>query len=272
MQPFEIDSWRPSLFIKFSVAIHVISVLTMVLRWDLWAIAVGIIVVNHVALSAAGLWPRCQLLGPNLVKLSKAAAQRGEVAITIDDGPDPEVTPLVLAILAEHSARASFFCIGDRAIANPEVCRTIVASGHSVENHGQFHRKITSLLGPAGWRREVGEAQRVLEEITGQRPQYFRAIAGLRNPFLDPVLRQYGIRLASWTRRGYDTRTDDPDRVLSRLTKNLAAGDILLLHDGHAARTSAGRAVILDVLPRLLAELSVRKLTPVTLPSACNQN
>ena len=262
-------AWRPSPFLIFSATLHLGALGLIVVRTEWWHIAVGALVLNHLALCAAGLWPRSTLLGANIVRLPAAAAQRGEVALTFDDGPDPAVTPQVLAILAQRGVQASLFCIGERAAAFPQVCRAITAAGHAIENHGQLHRKHYSLLGPQGWLREVGAAQATLEAVSGQRPRFFRALAGLRNPFLDPVLHGLGIRLASWSRRGYDTRCSDPDRVLTRLTRDLAAGDILLLHDGNAARTVDGQAVILEVLPRLLDELAARKLTPVTLRSVC---
>ncbi|HMS04910.1 MAG TPA: polysaccharide deacetylase family protein, partial [Burkholderiaceae bacterium] len=94
----------------------------------------------------------------------------------------------------------------------------------------------------------------------------FRAIAGLRNPFLEPILCRQGLLLASWTRRGYDTAEREPERVLARLLDGLAAGDVLMLHDGHAARSASGQAIVLAVLPRLLAELRARGLRAVALP------
>jgi peptidoglycan/xylan/chitin deacetylase (PgdA/CDA1 family) len=114
------------------------------------------------------------------------------------------------------------------------------------------------------------EGQQILHSITGQSPRFYRAVAGLRNPFLDPVLHGVGLQLASWTRRGFDTRERNPEKVLQRLTHQLAAGDILLLHDGNAARTPAGEALIVSVLPRLLETIRARGLTPVTLAHACN--
>lgn len=260
---------RPPPFILVSALVHVAALASFLFAPEHWRWALGALLLDHAFICAAGLWPRSTLLGSNIVRLPEAAARRGEVSITFDDGPDPAVTPKILAILAAHQAKASFFCIGERAAAHPALCRDIVAAGHSVENHGQLHRKHCSLFGPGGWRKEVGDAQAVLERITGQRPRFFRALAGLRNPFLDPVLRQLGVSLASWTRRGYDTRTTDADIVLARLTKNLAAGDILLLHDGNAARTPAGNPVVIEVLPRLLDELAYRNLTTVTLTSLC---
>jgi peptidoglycan-N-acetylglucosamine deacetylase len=79
------------------------------------------------------------------------------------------------------------------------------------------------------------------------------------------------LRLVSWTRRAFDTVSRDPKRVLARLTRGLAGGDILLLHDGHAARTARGTPVILDALPALLDSLSRRQLKPVTLRDAFSE-
>ncbi len=260
-------AWRPTPFIVASILIHAGALLFVLLTPTRWEWALAIVLLNHVAISAVSLWPRSRLLGANLVRLPAAAAERGEVALTFDDGPDPEVTPQVLDILDRYQVRATFFCIGERATAHPEICRDIVARGHTIENHGQSHRHYAALYGIGGWKREVGSAQKTLERITGRRPQYFRALAGLRNPFLDPVLAQLGIRLASWTRRGYDTRCGDADTVLARLTRGLGAGDILLLHDGHCARSAKGVPVVVEVLPRLMAALTTRNLSPVPLGS-----
>lgn len=259
-------AWRPSPFILLSVLLHAGAIALWIFHPTSWPWTLAILVGSHAAVVIAGLLPRCSLLGPNLVRLPAEATARREVAITIDDGPDPDVTPRVLEILATHGARASFFCIGERAGAHPEIIRAIVAGGHRIENHGQRHRNHSAFFGPAGWRREVGEAQATLAALSGRPPQYFRALAGLRNPLLEPVLQQLGLHLASWTRRGYDTRTRDADCVLARLTRDLAAGDILLLHDGNTARTAAGESLILAVLPRLLAKLTESRLIPVSLP------
>ena len=108
----------------------------------------------------------------------------------------------------------------------------------------------------------------MLTPLSGSAPRFFRAPAGLRNPLLDPALQRQGLQLASWTRRGFDTVSTDAASVLARLTRNLAAGDILLLHDGHAARTAAGTPLVLEVLPRLIEAIAQRSLRPVTLREA----
>jgi len=83
-----------------------------------WRWALAALIVNHLILTAVGLWPRSHGLGPNWVRLPAAAAA-GHIAITIDDGPDPVVTPQVLDLLDQYSVRATFFCIGNEAQRYP---------------------------------------------------------------------------------------------------------------------------------------------------------
>lgn len=258
--------WRPSPFLQASALVHAGAAAGLLANPAWWPTAVGALVANHAALTIAGLLPRSHLLGPNLTRLPTDAAHRGEVVISIDDGPDPEVTPRVLEQLTAAGARATFFCIGRRAAAHPTLVQDIVAAGHTVENHSEHHWKRFSTLGPGAMAREIAAAQDTLGRLSGRRPRYFRAPAGLRNPFLDPILSRLDLQLASWTRRAYDTRRGDPQQVLSRLCAGLGGGDILLLHDGNAARTPAGRPVILEVLPALLARLRDAGLTATPLP------
>jgi peptidoglycan/xylan/chitin deacetylase (PgdA/CDA1 family) len=225
---------------------------------------------NHAVLTGAGLWPRSRILGPNWVRLPAASGARGEVAITIDDGPDPGVTPRVLEHLAAHGAVATFFCVGERVERHRALAREILRLGHTIENHSQRHRHNFSLLGPRGMRAEIARAQDGIAQVTGSVPRFFRAPAGLRNPFLDPVLHSLQLRLVSWTRRGFDTVNGNGQTVYQRLARSLRGGDILLLHDGNAAQDAAGQPVILEVLPRLLATLRTQRLTPVTLRAALN--
>ncbi len=260
--------WKPTPAIKITLAAHAAAVVGCLIAPTIWPWALGALVINHAVITTAGLLPRTTLLGPNLNRLPPDSVARREIAITIDDGPDPEITPRVLDLLDAGSTKATFFCIGWRARENPALCREIVARGHRVENHGDSHSKAFAFFGPGRMKADIAAAQATFTEITGQAPRYFRATAGLRNPFLDAVLHGLGLKLASWTRRPYDTRCADPETVLQRLTHNLGPGDILLMHDGHAARMTDGQPVILAVLPRLLATLREHQLNPVTLPDA----
>lgn len=266
--PVNPPRWRPAPLLQASVLVHGAALGAGLWQPGWWPWLASGVVANHVALVGTSLWPRSQSLGSNWVRLPAGATAHQAFAITIDDGPDPEVTPRVLDLLDELGAKASFFCIGHRAQAQPALCRAIVERGHRVENHGHGHSNAFSLFGPGRMRRDIAQAQAVLSDITGQAPRFFRPTAGLRNPFLDPVLHTLGLQHASWTRRGFDTRSGDAATVQRRLLKGFAAGDILLLHDGHSARTDDGTPVLLQVLPRVMAEARRLGLQPVTLSHA----
>lgn len=178
------------------------------------------------------------------------------------------MTPQVLDILDAFGVRATFFCIAKNAQDHPGLVQEIVQRGHDVENHSYRHSLGFALYTPAQQARDIDKAQAALTEIAQRAPHFFRAPAGMRGPLLDPILQQRGLRYISWTRRGFDATERHPARVLSRLTRKLAAGDILLLHDGGAAMAVSGQPVVLEVLPRLLSEIEARKLTCVTLTRA----
>lgn len=261
-------AWHSSGLMRAVIALHLLALAAVIAAPARWTWALAAVVVSHWVVVAVGLWPRSLWLGANWTVLPPAAAARGEIALTIDDGPDPDVTPQVLDLLERHACRATFFCIGTRAERHPELCREIVRRGHAVENHSLRHAHHFSLLGPRGLLREVQAAQETLARVAGERPLFFRAPAGLRNFFLEPVLARLGLRMASWTTRGFDTRIADAEQVTARLLRGLRPGAILLLHDGHAARTVGGVPVILEVLPAVLEHAAATGLRPVTLRQA----
>lgn len=255
--------WTPSPFLRWSTAVHLACLGAALVRPGTRPWATRIVAANQLLISTAGLWPRSQLLGPNLTRLPPSPTPR--VALTFDDGPDPAVTPAVLELLGERDIRASFFLVGQRALAHPELVHSLVERGHRVENHTFHHSHRFAFHGPQGLGLEIQRAQDVLTELTGRAPTHFRAPAGMRNPFVDPVLHRLGLRLVSWTRRGFDGVDRDPDAVVRRLIHHLGDGDILLLHDAHGPRTHSGVPVILETLPRVLDALDAQGLTTTLL-------
>lgn len=255
------SNFRPSKYLVGSAAWNVLGLTTLVAAPVHWRLTVAALVVNHLSIVAAGLTPRSRLLGPNIAR-AESGESRGEVALTFDDGPDPEVTPRVLEILERSGVHASFFCVGERARSAPDLVREIAARGHRVENHSLSHRNDFFFLGPGALTREVDAAQEILSCLSGRAPNFFRAPAGIRSPLVESVLRRAGLRLVSWTRRGFDTVSTSPQRVVARLARGVAAGDILLLHDRRGAR---GSAVILDALPRLLDVIGAQGLAAAPL-------
>ncbi|HEX3379933.1 MAG TPA: polysaccharide deacetylase family protein [Paraburkholderia sp.] len=257
-----------SALLNGTIGWHVIVLIGVAVAPAAWPWWLAAILANHALFTITGLLPRTTLLGPNWTRLPASPRNANAIALTIDDGPDPVVTPQVLDLLDAFEVRATFFCIGTQVERYPQLAREIVARGHALENHSQVHEHTFSLTFPRALTREIATAQRTLETVSGARPMFFRAPAGLRNLFLEPVLRKLDLRLAAWTRRGYDTRERDPHVVARRLLDGLAARDILLLHDGNAALTIEGQPLILAVLPRVIEAARERNLRFVTLREA----
>ena len=184
--------WSPSPLLYASAAVHVRRAAAAVLaRPRAWPWALGAVAANHVGLAAAGLWPRSQLLGPNWIRLPVQSGVSARAAITIDDGPDPAVTPQVLAQLAEHGAHATFFCVGLRVERYADLAREIVSRGHHIENHSQRHRHNFSLLGPGGMAAEIARAQDSIFRVTGCQPTVFsrarRTAQSVSRPRIGPA-------------------------------------------------------------------------------------
>ncbi|MDY7095788.1 MAG: polysaccharide deacetylase family protein [Acidobacteriota bacterium] len=257
--------WRPAPLVATGLALHAGALATVLAAPRLWPWALGVAVADHAVMATAGMLPRCSWLGPTLVRLP-ASEDSATVALTFDDGPDPEVTPRVLDLLAQRGLQATFFVIGELAQRHPEILRRMVAEGHRVENHTWCHPNTFGFYGLHRLGREIDRTQEVVAKITGRTPIYFRAPAGIRSPLLDLALTRRGLILAAWTRRGFDTMDSDPDRVYRRLVQDLHPGNILLLHDGRCATTAEGSPVVLEILPRLLDALETAGLRGAPLP------
>jgi len=262
------SGYRPPPLLAGSLALHAAGALAFAVAPRHWRAIAGVLATDHLVLAAASLWPRGTWVGANQSRLPVTAARRGEVALTFDDGPDPDVTPRVLDLLDRHGARATFFCIGDRVRAYREIAAEIARRGHRVENHTQTHPHLFACYPAPSLLREISDAQESIVRANGRSPRLFRAPAGLRSPLLDRVLFRTGLRLVSWTRRGFDALERNPRRIARRLLAGLSPGDVLLLHDGSSSRKHGGNPVVLEVLPRLLDELAARGLRSVAIDSA----
>ena len=261
-------TWRPSPLILASAALHGVALTSLLAFPRSWSLILATLIGNHAVLSAAGMFPRCGWLGPNITRLPDVQAHEGVVALTFDDGPDPELTPAVLELLEQAGARATFFCVGRRAEAHPDIVATIRDRGHGVENHTYGHPNGFAFRGPRGLRQEIQRGQAAIERAGGGRPRFFRAPAGIQNPWLSFVLADTGLLLVSWSRRGFDTVAHDGARVAASLERGIRGGDILLLHDASSARDSRGRSVVLDALPRVLDAMGRRGLRSEALHAA----
>ena len=205
--------------------------------WE-WALAGGACIAGLYCLAV--LRPGCQWLGPVTCRTGDR-----RILITIDDGPDPHDTPRLLDLLDEYQAKAVFFMIGEKVAAHPELAREVLRRGHKIGNHTLSHPQATFwCAGPWRTRREIEECQRVIEQFTGVKPEWFRAPVGHRNLFTHPIAAMLGMKVMAWNRRGFDAVEKDAEKVLARILPDLGSGDIVLMHEGTPIASEVLRGVL----------------------------
>jgi peptidoglycan/xylan/chitin deacetylase (PgdA/CDA1 family) len=223
-----------------------------------WLAGLFIVFVSHLAFLAVTLVPSWQGFGPVITQFE---TNTDEVWLTIDDGPHLDTTPKVLALLGRYSARATFFLIGEQIARYPDLAHAIVEAGHTIGNHTQRHQKFHFWrLGPDQLVREIDGFSDTAASVGLPVSDLFRAPAGMKNPFLHPILAARDLHLIGWSLRAYDTQLRDPDAIVGRITRCLSPGCIILLHEGDCAD------VRLRALEGLLQELAKRNFRVVTTP------
>jgi peptidoglycan/xylan/chitin deacetylase (PgdA/CDA1 family) len=238
--------FRPTLTIWFIVSAPFLTLVLLLVSGRLWGLA--ILFTSHMALLAVTLVPTLQGFGPVLTKFW---ADTKSVWLTIDDGPDPGTTPQVLALLKAFGAHATFFLIGSKAEKYPELTRMILDGGHTIGNHTQTHPRLTFWrLGPKRLAKEIDEFEATISSIHAPVPIWFRAPAGMKNPFLHPILAVRGLHLVGWSVRAFDTQINDSHRIVHRIKESLSSGSIILFHE------TKQPSVCLQALEQLLRELA----------------
>jgi peptidoglycan/xylan/chitin deacetylase (PgdA/CDA1 family) len=201
-----------------------------------------------------GLAPVVPPLGTALgVQLRQEGAEG--VAITFDDGPHPEGTPLILETLREAGATATFFLAGEQVVRRPALAAEIVAAGHRVELHCHRHRNQLRLT-PRQLLDDADRAREAIEDATGQAIHDYRPPYGIFSALGLRAVRRRGWRPVLWSLWGRDwTRHATAESIAQRATDGARDGDILLLHDadyysvgGSWRRTAAALPIILEGL------------------------
>jgi peptidoglycan/xylan/chitin deacetylase (PgdA/CDA1 family) len=205
------------------------------------------------------LWPQCGMYGD---ALSRGKPGTRRVALTFDDGPHPVTTRAVLELLGAHGARATFFVLGHKVEAHPEVVREIHAAGHTLGIHGFQHDRLFSFRSPGYARRQVERTRLAIAAACGVSPSLFRPPVGFASYRTFRGAERACARVIAWSVRSLDgVRNADPERVARRVIERLEDGAIVLLHD--AAEHDDFTPASIAALPEILHALRERGLTPV---------
>lgn len=197
--------------------------------------------------------------------LWRSPAPDKAVALTFDDGPDPDFTPKVLALLREKGVQAAFFCVGSRVREHPALAKQIAEEGHLLGNHSDSHAMWINFSWRRRLREEISACNTAIEQAAGVKPRLYRAPHGFKNPALGDVLREQGMVAIGWQVRGFDAVVNDAARIAKRIVDKAKPGGVILLHDGAGLQGSADRAATLAALPVVIDGLRARGLEIVRL-------
>ena len=182
--------------------------------------------------------------------------RRAGVALTFDDGPHPEGTPAVLEALARAGARATFFVVGEQVQRRPALVAEIAAAGHIVALHGYRHR-LQLRLGGVEVRADIERGVESIRDAAGIDVAWHRPPYGIYSPAGLKFVREAGLRPLLWSRWGKDWRRfTTPSRIAARATREVGAGDVILLHDADFYSSQDSHRRTVEALETIFSRLS----------------
>jgi peptidoglycan-N-acetylglucosamine deacetylase len=195
-------------------------------------------------------------------------------ALTFDDGPDPELTPRILEVLAEHDVQATFNVMGWNALKHPDLVRAVVAAGHELGNHTWTHQDL-AFASAGQTRRQLDRGRQAIEQTAGVRPRFFRPPRGNLTGSAIQSAAELGYDVLLWSVTRGSAGVGTPASVADHLVRTVARGDVVALHDGIGRGTfyprgagahelRARRLVEVQALPAALERLLGRGLRLVT--------
>jgi peptidoglycan-N-acetylglucosamine deacetylase len=223
-----------------------------------WLIATPITLTAAAVTAYGAVNPRSELFGPTVWRTTSPR----KLAITFDDGPNPNITLEILKLLEPYEARVTFFMVGRFAQQCPELVREIAVCGHAIGNHTATHANLFWST-PTQIRQQMQGCNEAIGTITGVAPKWFRPPWGMRNPWVVSLATGLGMRTVLWTLLPGDWRVKPSSWLIKRMEpiakraqsssvpgKNVQAahGDVLCLHDGDYRFLNADRRPTLEAL------------------------
>lgn len=190
--------------------------------------------------------------------------KKKSIALTFDDGPDPEFTPKILDILSDKNVKATFFVIGKKAEKYPDLIRRIADEGHTLANHSYSHHYLIAFFSTSRLAADLKKCNDVLTGLLGKTPVFFRPPFGVTNPFYSSAIKQNGLISVGWSLRSMDTRAQSKYALIDAVISKLKKGDIVLLHD----RLS----VTAEALPDIIEHINTKKFAIEALSAVINKD
>jgi len=175
-----------------------------------------------------------------------------KLALTFDDGPTPGVTERVLAELKKRDMRATFFLIGAKVDARPDLAKRLVDEGHDVANHSYTHPRLAG-MGDSAVDQQISRTQEAISRATGVTPVWFRPPYGAFRREQGSLASKHGLGVAYWSVDPKDWAQPGSSAITNRVLGACQPGSIVLLHDLHPQTADAVPAIFDGLLERSFA-------------------
>jgi peptidoglycan/xylan/chitin deacetylase (PgdA/CDA1 family) len=190
-----------------------------------------------------------------------------EVALTFDDAPDANFSPQVLDVLKGVGVKATFFVVGNRAEAHPDIMKRIVAEGHAIGNHSYSHANLPKLT-DAEFRSQIEKTDTIIRRFTGYTSDIVRPPYGNIN---EPQIQWLGSqqkKIISWNVDSLDWKGLNAEQVITNVLGHVHPGSIILQHA--AGGTNEDLSGTVKALPKIINQLQADGVKLVTVPELFN--
>ncbi|MBP6312969.1 MAG: polysaccharide deacetylase family protein [Flavobacteriales bacterium] len=168
----------------------------------------------------------------------------GTLALTFDDGPVPQRTTAILDLLKSENVKATFFCIGKRVTASPEIAKRIVTEGHTIGVHTQNHHWSWGFMSKKKASKEIQDCIDSIINATGVTPKLFRPPFGVTSPNTAYAINKSGLRPVAWDLRTFDTSANDENALIEKTVRKIKRATIILMHDPEPVALALTKALI----------------------------
>lgn len=235
------------------IAVRLLEIEVFVLR------TLSLVALSLLAISGLISYFEYRGFGPQEGIIRRGPSFSFHVALTFDDGPSAEYTPLVLDILKKENVKATFFLIGKHVEKYPEIAKRIINEGHEIGNHTYSHKEMF----PASRKRvlkEIVKCEKTVEKVTGIKPVLFRPPRGIYSEAVRKIVLQSGYTMILWTISAVDWAWTPPRAIAARIRRYVRPGAIILFHDNGALLKSEGhsRMNTVKALPITIRDLKAR--------------
>lgn len=194
--------------------------------------------------------------------LLNGSQDKRQVALTFDDGPDRQFTPQILDVLKEHNVKATFFLVGNRVMANPDIMERIIREGHEVGNHSYNHPNLPKLA-DSKFQWQITEANKVIANHSGYEPKFFRPPYGAISEEQLKWVASQNMKMVNWNVDSLDWKGLSAEEVETNILSNITYGAIILQHSAGGEGEDLSGTV--KALPQVIKKLKADQVEFVTI-------